>query len=126
MQLSFWKSENFSSPRHRDGCNRYVYKRYTTPTWKRRGMLAIIISHTKDFQKFSDSYFYGEREADGWAYKIYSPGRFGGNDTFEEVFYNGETLGGVMFYADLKAIELGYSLERPFAIPTLYKREQDE
>ena len=125
MQLSFWRSESFSSSRYGDSCNRYVYKRYTIPTWKRRGILAVIISHTKDLHGFSDRRLYGEREGEGWSYKIYLLGAVTGHhDVVEEVFYNGETLGGVMFYADLKAIELGYSLERPFAIPTLYKRER--
>tara|TARA_Y100000034_G_C6805873_1_gene361839 strand:- start:357 stop:725 length:369 start_codon:yes stop_codon:yes gene_type:complete len=111
---------------------RYLYRRYTIPSWKRRSSVRVTVVNTNDFPKFKGlDPDWGRSDADKdiskasslWGYQIFIPMGMRKisdySDVIEEVFYNGETLAGAIFYADLKAIDMGFNVGDPFLPPDL-------
>ena len=99
-----------------------LYKRFTKPTWKRRGEIAIVLTpsstHLLDMKLPTDAGFDCIPDDVRWEYKILETARikFPYDEHSDEVY--GVVSGGLelaMFMADIRASDVGYNIEDLFS-----------
>lgn len=91
-----------------------LYRRISEPTWKRKGKTRVVV---RFLPHFPDNIMYQIFLPELSYEYSYDPCFRKTSPTIIEQLFCDETLSGVMFYADLKAIELGFKINDPFTIP---------
>jgi hypothetical protein len=100
----------------------YLYRRYTIPTWKRRGEIAVVLApmstHLLDGKTLIKTELDDMIEEVKWEYKILPTARVQFGQIYSEEVYGiiPGNLELAMFLADVKASSVGYRMEDIFSL----------